>query len=56
MTACAEDIILYVPNLIGYLRVLLTVVSLLLMISASEYWMLATGLYISSFVGDLFGQ
>lgn len=56
MVVRAFDVLLYVPNLIGYSRVLFTVVSIILMVSASEYWLLATGLYLGSFVGDLFGQ
>jgi hypothetical protein len=52
----ASDILLYVPNQIGYSRVLFTAVSIILMVSATEYWLLATGLYLASFVGDLFGQ
>jgi phosphatidylglycerophosphate synthase len=56
MVQRAEDVLLYVPNLIGYSRVLFTVVSVVMMVSVPEYWLLATGLYIGSFVGDLFGQ
>ena len=56
MVTTPKDVLLYVPNLIGYSRVILTILSLILMVSASEYWVLATALYIGSFVGDLFGQ
>eukprot|EP00934_Nitzschia_sp_Nitz4_P001716 Nitzschia sp. Nitz4//scaffold22_size323478//306168//306929//NITZ4_000592-RA/size323478-augustus-gene-0.217-mRNA-1//1//CDS//3329543192//1716//frame0 len=50
----AHDVLLYVPNLIGYSRVLFTVGSLFLMMVSPQYWFLATLLYIASFVGDLF--
>jgi len=53
-TTSANDVLLYVPNLIGYSRVLFTSTSLVLMLSHSRLWWLATALYISSFVGDLF--
>ena len=52
----AENVLLYVPNLIGYGRVICTVVSLTLMLAAPQYWALAIALYVSSFVGDLFGR
>jgi CDP-diacylglycerol--inositol 3-phosphatidyltransferase len=49
------DVLLYVPNLIGYSRVLLTLASLVLMlVDSSAYWNIAIFLYIASFVGDLF--
>ena len=53
--ATANDVLLYVPNLIGYLRVLCTVASLFLMMSYPHLWFTASVLYILSFVGDLFG-
>jgi phosphatidylglycerophosphate synthase len=49
-----EEVLYYVPNLIGYGRVISTIVSFLLMIAFPERWFLATWLYIFSFVGDLF--
>jgi phosphatidylglycerophosphate synthase len=55
MTTTAEEVLLYVPNLIGYGRVICTLASLCLMIAFPQFWIVATGLYISSFVGDLFG-
>ena len=51
----ANDVLVYVPNLIGYSRVACTIGALYLMIAASDYWMLAIILYLASFVGDLFG-
>ena len=50
----ANEVLLYVPNLIGYCRVACTVGSLFLMIAAREHWILSTVLYLASFVGDLF--
>ena len=52
----ANDVLLYVPNLIGYFRIACTVGALFLMIAATENWMLAIFLYLASFVGDLFGR
>ena len=52
----ANEVLLYVPNLIGYFRVICTLVSLLLMMAYPRFWLLATLLYIASFVGDLFGE
>ncbi|KAG7353269.1 CDP-alcohol phosphatidyltransferase [Nitzschia inconspicua] len=53
-TTTADDVLLYVPNLIGYFRVVFTVTSLVLMLTLPQYWLLATALYVGSFVGDLF--
>mmetsp|Transcript_10307 Transcript_10307/g.14562 ORF Transcript_10307/g.14562 Transcript_10307/m.14562 type:complete len:234 (+) Transcript_10307:146-847(+) len=51
----ANDVLLYIPNLIGYARVILTLGSLILMMMpAPVNWSLAIVMYISSFVGDLF--
>lgn len=49
----AKDVLLYIPNLIGYSRVVMTLSSFVCMICFSEYWLLAIILYVSSFVGDL---
>ena len=49
-----NDVLLYVPNLIGYGRVLCTLGSFSLMMVAPDMWLLAILLYIASFVGDLF--
>lgn len=49
-----EQVLLFVPNLIGYFRVLCTCFGLFLMIGFPNYWKMAISLYISSFVGDLF--
>ena len=56
MTATtANDVLWFVPNLIGYLRVVMALAALTLMaISGDDYWFLAVLLYIGSFVGDLF--
>jgi hypothetical protein len=50
----AGDVLLYIPNLIGYLRVACTLLSLILMICFPRRWIIAIILYVSSFVGDLF--
>mmetsp|Transcript_6771 Transcript_6771/g.13212 ORF Transcript_6771/g.13212 Transcript_6771/m.13212 type:complete len:121 (-) Transcript_6771:553-915(-) len=50
----AKDVLLYIPNLIGYSRVAFTIAALILMIAARENWALAISLYLASFVGDLF--
>lgn len=50
----AGDVLLYIPNLIGYLRVICTMLSLILMICFPQMWITAIILYVSSFVGDLF--
>lgn len=55
-TTTANDVLLYVPNLIGYSRVAFTIGALFLMIAAKDYWLLAIALYLASFVGDLFGK
>lgn len=53
----ARDVFLYYPNIIGYTRVLCTLASLLLMmVDGPKYWLLAIGLYLANFVGDLFGK
>ena len=50
----AENVLLYIPNIIGYLRVVLTLLSITLMIIFPMQWKIAIICYISSFVGDLF--
>jgi hypothetical protein len=55
-TITAQDVLLYIPNLIGYTRVLCSVISFILMLTLPRYWLLAIVLYIASFVGDLFGK
>lgn len=54
MATTGGDVLLYIPNLIGYARVLFTTLSLVLMISSPDHWILAIVLYVASFVGDLF--
>ena len=51
-TTTAEDILLYIPNLIGYARVLSALSSFVLMIEYPHLWGLAIVLYLSAFVGD----
>jgi len=53
MERTARDVLLYVPNLIGYARVSLTIASFIVMIVLPEEWLAAIGLYLASFVGDL---
>jgi phosphatidylglycerophosphate synthase len=53
-TITANDVLLYIPNLIGYFRVFCTLAGLLLMMAYPNLWLIATLLYVSSFVGDLF--
>lgn len=51
----AANVLLYVPNIIGYLRVALTLIGIALMIcSPDRHWEVAIGCYVASFVGDLF--
>jgi len=50
----AGDVLVYIPNLIGYLRVALTLTSIVLMICYPGYWVIAIAFYLASFVGDLF--
>ena len=50
----AGDVLVYIPNLIGYLRVALTLTSIVLMICYPGYWVIAIAFYMASFVGDLF--
>lgn len=52
----AKDVLIFVPNLIGYSRIACSIGALFLMIAARKYWMLAIILYLASFVGDLFGK
>lgn len=50
----ANQVLLYVPNLIGYTRVLCALCSYLLMACAPDsLWLLAILLYLANFVGDL---
>ena len=51
----AADILLFIPNLIGYVRVVLTLTALTLMLCVPSVWLLAILLYLSSFILDLFG-
>jgi CDP-diacylglycerol--inositol 3-phosphatidyltransferase len=49
-----SNVLLYIPNIIGYLRVIFTLFSLTLMICLPSHWVAAILLYVASFVGDLF--
>lgn len=48
-----EDVLLFIPNLIGYARVVSVMTSLLLMIIAPQLWILSILLYLAGFIGDL---
>lgn len=50
----AADILLFIPNLIGYVRVVLTLTALTLMLCVPSVWLLAILLYLTSFILDLF--
>ena len=52
--ATAADVLVYIPNIIGYLRVVLTLASIVLMMCYPDHWEAAIACYVSSFVGDLF--
>jgi CDP-diacylglycerol--inositol 3-phosphatidyltransferase len=48
------DVLIYVPNLIGYARVLSALIGFLIMICAPTFWLVGILLYLLNFVGDLF--
>ncbi|KAL7547389.1 hypothetical protein ACHAWF_010699 [Thalassiosira exigua] len=50
----ADDVLVFIPNIIGYLRVVLTLASITLMICRPDRWVVGIGCYVASFVGDLF--
>lgn len=50
----AGDVLIYIPNIIGYLRVVLTLTSITLMICSPVHWIFAIACYVASFVGDMF--
>jgi CDP-diacylglycerol--inositol 3-phosphatidyltransferase len=50
----AKDVILYIPNIIGYIRVICAIVSYMIMIYIPHYWLLGIILYLLNFIGDLF--
>lgn len=54
MTVTPVNVLLYVPNLIGYGRIIFTLTSLILMTIAPSQWIISIALYVASFVGDLF--
>ena len=47
------DVLLYVPNLIGYARVLFALLGFLTMMCAPKFWLVGTLLYLLNFIGDL---
>ena len=49
----ANEVLLYVPNVIGYTRVLGAFSSFVLMVCRPDLWVLAITLYLGNFVGDL---
>lgn len=54
-TATRTDVFWFIPNLIGYVRILMALAAFVLMsVNGNDYWSLAVLLYLSSFVGDLF--
>lgn len=50
----SNDVLLYVPNLIGYARILSALVGFLIMMCAPTLWLMGILLYFLNFVGDLF--
>lgn len=50
----ANDVLLYIPNLIGYTRICCATFSFILMICLPQYWLFAIILYLMNFIGDLF--
>ena len=52
-TISGNDVVHFVPNYIGYARVACALASFILM-TLDTCWLLATALYLSNFVGDLF--
>ncbi|KAL7536875.1 hypothetical protein ACHAXR_008413 [Thalassiosira sp. AJA248-18] len=53
-TVTAGDVLVFIPNIIGYMRVALTLISIILMICFPERWDVAIICYVASFAGDLF--
>lgn len=45
---------LFIPNLIGYFRVLAALASFVFMSAFQDLWLIGVGLYLCNFVGDLF--
>ncbi|GFH49480.1 hypothetical protein CTEN210_05956 [Chaetoceros tenuissimus] len=50
----SKDVLLYIPNLIGYTRVIASLLTFALMIFSPDQWSLAIASYIYSFAADLF--
>lgn len=53
-TVSATSVLLFIPNLIGYARVLAALASFVVMSAFPDFWAVGVGLYLASFVGDLF--
>ena len=54
VTISANDVLLYLPNLIGYSRISCATFGFILMICTPQYWLIAILLYLMNFIGDLF--
>lgn len=52
-TTSAITVLLYIPNLIGYIRILFSTAALLLMSEAPSFWLLAVALYVTSVSREL---
>ena len=48
-----KDVLLFIPNLIGYARIVSVLTSLLLMILVPQLWIPSILLYLAGFIGDL---
>lgn len=48
-----QDVLLFIPNLIGYARILAALTSFVVMVVFPEHWASAILLYIANFAGDL---
>lgn len=50
----AKHVLLFVPNLIGYFRVMLSLVALCIMSEFPQFWLPSICFYVVSFISDLF--
>jgi CDP-diacylglycerol--inositol 3-phosphatidyltransferase len=48
-----EDVLVYIPNLIGYARIACCLSSFVLMLTVPDFWVCSILLYLAGFVGDL---
>jgi CDP-diacylglycerol--inositol 3-phosphatidyltransferase len=53
-TTTSASVLLFLPNVVGYARVISALTSFVLMIAVPSRWLLAVFLYLSNFIGDLF--